>query len=195
APACSIDEVTPLARCARQFCGGLTSDGLASCVLKECRGFAKRLSTECATCLATDPTGTAEAILAPCVGSSANAKPASSPPSVVAFGGSYGIGVLTSQTIVAEDALRLETDLNPRAAIYVRVRTDAIGEVDAFCTHLTPDIGELTPPPGRTWADVHAGEVDALAKWIGAKTDGVRPVILLGDLNSGPAISDAPTGR
>jgi len=195
AAACSAEEIAPLASCAKQSCPGLTSDELASCVLKRCRGIANRLSAECASCLATDPTGTADAILAPCVGSRTAMKGGGSPSHVVAFGGSYGLGMLTSETIVAEDTLRLETDLNPRAAMYVRLRTESIGEIDAFCTHLTPDVGELAPPAGRTWGDVHAAEVDALAKWIDIKANGARPIILLGDFNSGPPISATTTER
>lgn len=147
-------------------------------------------------CITSNPVGTADAILAPCVGAKvAAARAPASPPHIVPYGGSYGIGVMTRETIVAQDVLRLEGDLNPRGAIYARLRTEALGDVDAFCTHLTPDISDLTPPEGRTWGDVHAGQVKALASWIDAKSDGSRPILLLGDFNSGPPISATITSR
>jgi endonuclease/exonuclease/phosphatase family metal-dependent hydrolase len=194
--ACSREEVAPVADCARRICPGLSSDELAACAVQHCRSFARSMSSRCVSCITSNPIGTVDSILQPCVGSKAAvAQTSVSPADIVPYGGSYGIGVLTHETIVAQDVLRLQGDLNPRAVIYARLRTDALGEVDTFCTHLTPDVGALTPPPGRTWGDVHAGQVDALMAWIDKKADQGRPILLLGDFNSGPSIGAAIASR
>ena len=127
APACAADEVTPIASCVKRNCAHLSSDQLAACAIARCRTAAKRLSAACATCLATDPTGTLEAILEPCVGSGTQQRLGTAESRLVAYGGSYGLGLLTRETIVAQDTLRLETDLNARAAVHARLKTDALG--------------------------------------------------------------------
>ena len=68
-------------------------------------------------------------------------------------------------------------------------------EIDVFCTHLTPDVGSLAPPAGRTWREVHGGQVDALGAWIDTKSDGARPILLMGDLNTGPRFGREISGR
>ena len=192
--ACSEKEVEPLASCVKSSCLGLASDALGACVLAHCRASAKDLSDRCGACLIADPTGTASSIFGRCVGAKATeARPGSA--RFIAYGGSPGLGILTHETILAEDVLRLESDLNARAAVYVRLRTEALGEVDAFCTHLTPDDNSVTPPKGRTWHEVHEGEVSQLNRWISEKSDGTRPVILLGDFNAGPTVSPSIEAR
>jgi endonuclease/exonuclease/phosphatase family metal-dependent hydrolase len=193
---CSREEIGPVADCARRNCPNLSSDRLASCAVQHCRSLARGISSACAACITSDPVGTVDSILEPCIGSKAALPRGSiSPTEIVPYGGSYGIGVLTRETILAQDVLRLEGDLNPRAVIYTRLRTAAVGEVDAFCTHLTPNTSDLAPTRGRSWAEVHAGQVNALLAWINEKADRARPILLLGDFNSGPAIVPNIAGR
>jgi endonuclease/exonuclease/phosphatase family metal-dependent hydrolase len=187
--ACSAAQVAPIAQCAKRNCAGLVSDRLGACVLGRCRTFTERISDECASCLAMHPTGSLASIVAPCVDkSAAKATMPTSSLGPVAYGGSYGLGVLTRETVVTQSTLRFEPELNARGAIHVRLDTEALGEVDVFCTHLTPDIAVLSPPAGRTWGGVHAAEVGALLQWIGEHSDARRPTLLIGDLNTGPPV-------
>jgi endonuclease/exonuclease/phosphatase family metal-dependent hydrolase len=105
----------------------------------------------------------------------------------VVYGGSYGLGLLTRESILDRDTLRFDSELNARGVIYVRLMVPAFGQVDVFCTHLTPSIAGLAPPRDRSWAELHSLEVAALFQWIDVKSDIRHPILLIGDLNAGPS--------
>jgi endonuclease/exonuclease/phosphatase family metal-dependent hydrolase len=105
----------------------------------------------------------------------------------VVYGGSYGLGLLTRDVILDRNTLRFDSELNARGVIYVRLKVPALGQVDVFCTHLTPSIAGLAPPRDRSWAELHSAEVAALLQWIDAKSDAQHPILLIGDLNAGPS--------
>jgi len=193
---CSAREVAPLTQCAKRRCANLSSDALAACVIWQCRSAADRLSPECASCLASDPTGTLDTIVEPCVSARADKQATTvARAGLLAYGGSHGLGVLTREPVLASDVRQLGTDLNARAALYARLKTLAVGEVDVFCTHLTPDMGSVVPSGGRSWRDVHAEELDGLRRWIDVKFGGMRFVLLVGDFNAGPSLGSTIVSR
>jgi endonuclease/exonuclease/phosphatase family metal-dependent hydrolase len=106
------------------------------------------------------------------------------------LGGTSGLGFATRLAISHSDVLSLDSTVEPRAAIHARLDDPAL---HVFCTHLTPAIAL----PGRTpeAATVEqARQIDRLLDWIDERTGDGAPVVLLGDLNTGPA-SDGGSAR
>jgi endonuclease/exonuclease/phosphatase family metal-dependent hydrolase len=195
---CTAREVSPIATCAKQRCAASARDGLPMCLLTQCGPALSGLSGGCMSCLARDPRRSLTDLVTECVEPAATKPTASSakrtagvaPPGeadpFVVYGGSYGTGILTSAEVLERDTLRFDSALSRRGVLYAKLRTAALGEVHAFCTHLTAHVGDI-PRPGRgSWAEDHGREIDALAQYVEEKSHG-GPTILLGDLNSGPA--------
>ena len=105
------------------------------------------------------------------------------------YSGSTGTGILTNAEILERDALTLPSVLDRRAVLYAKLATP-IGELHAFCTHLTANLAGV-PHPGKTsWRRDQSAQIDALLAFVEKKADG-RPALILGDLNTGPAIAPA----
>jgi len=153
------------------------------------------LSGGCTECLTRDPLRSLESVAAECAPLRAPAPARAHEPAYV-YGGSYGIGILTSAEVLEHDFLRFESEQIARGALYARVRSaDSIGELQVFCTHLTANTHALVHPARRgSWRAEHARQVSELAAWIASKAGASAPVLLLGDLNTGPALPDAGIG-
>jgi endonuclease/exonuclease/phosphatase family metal-dependent hydrolase len=187
---CARAELEPLAACARQHCASLRAGGLGGCVLQHCADDARRLSSGCLNCLISNPVGAVEPIINACTAPEAPPGVVRRTPSprrdadVVAYGGSFGTGILSREPLADADALVFDATLNPRAALYARLRTPALGELHVVCTHLTPALA--SPLGGRAPAAEQREQIDRLLPWIEAKTGGRGAVVLLGDFNDGP---------
>jgi endonuclease/exonuclease/phosphatase family metal-dependent hydrolase len=186
---CSREEVAPLVACARAHCDGLTSDDLARCVVHRCASAATSMSPACLNCVASNPTGSLDEIMAPCLAEAdapqdpASARGASrggrygyGVPGLVAYGGSYGTGLLSALPLFDRDELVYEATLNARGALYARVEHRALGDMHVFATHFSPGPHDEQLP-----------QVERLLAWIGDKVGRGGRVILLGDLNTGPS--------
>ena len=104
-----------------------------------------------------------------------------------AWGGQFGIGLLTSGKVHASDALVFDSKLSRQGAIYADVTLKGFGRAHVFCIHPTA-ILPFVPYPGEgSWAQEQAAQVDALLAWVDEKTHGHGRVLILGDFNSGPA--------
>ncbi|HEU4406109.1 MAG TPA: endonuclease/exonuclease/phosphatase family protein [Polyangiaceae bacterium] len=194
-PTCSRAELAPLVACARQHCGGAGPGGLGGCVLQHCAEGARHMSADCLNCLIRNPVGGLETITAACSapdppGPVARAAPAPRPGAeVFAYGGSFGTGLLSREPLLETDALVFDATLNPRAALYARLRPASLGDLHVVCTHLTP---ALSAPLGRgsPTAEQRA-QVERLLAWIDQKARDGAPVALVGDLNAGPRAGGA----
>ncbi len=200
AGACPRAELDPLAACAREHCGGLSATGLGGCVLQHCAERAQGLSPDCLNCLLRNPVGSLDAITAACaapappaappVPSAAPAAPGRSAPrprsgaEVVAYGGSFGTAILSREPLADLDALVFDATLNPRAALYARVRPAALGDVHVVCTHLTPALA--SPLGGRPPAAEQREQIERLVPWVERKAGGGGRAVLAGDFNAGP---------
>lgn len=202
---CSDAEVRPLVACALRSCGGLATHEIPYCLARSCSAQFAGLSPGCFGCLAASPNKKpdelARACLRPSDPGSAGAAGSSSvasararrsaPPgdmsSFRVYSGSSGTGILTNAKILERDALPLPSALDRRAVLYTKLASP-VGELHAFCTHLTANLGGV-PHPGRsTWQRDQSVQVDALLAYIEKKAGRGAPVVLLGDLNTGPAI-------
>lgn len=179
APACEASEIDPLQACVLASCADVPAGELAMCVLGACQAELGALPSDCSTCLAANIGASFEEIRLTC---------STSPGSEFAFGGSFGLGLLTDAEILEQDFLLLDSTFNRRGVIYARLDTPQRGPVNTFCTHLTPIFDDIPFPGAGSWEDEQAAQIDALLAFVEEKAGADEPVVLLGDMNTGPAL-------
>lgn len=177
-PACDLEGLAPLSTCATSSCAGLPTDQIAGCVLSECQAEFTALDPDCSTCLAANIGATFEAIIGTCT---------TMPSSRFAFGGSFGLGLLSRYPLLDQDFLLLDSTFNRRGVVYARVDTDSVGEVHLFCTHLTAVFSDIPFPGAGSWEAEQRAQIEELLAFVDEKSGGEGRVVLLGDLNTGPA--------
>lgn len=198
APECGAGEIAPLEQCAKARCASASREQLPRCMLEHCSSTWKSLRPGCLQCLAADPNRSLAEVRSSCVAPAAPAAKreggSSSRHSAYAYGGSAGLGLLSRHRMTASGSRAFPTPVVARGALFGRLATSELGEVDVYCTHLTADTDELPHPAGRDWSAEHRDEITALLAYINEQSAG-RPVLLLGDFNTGPAIGDAIVAR
>jgi endonuclease/exonuclease/phosphatase family metal-dependent hydrolase len=192
-----------LGNCVLQRCGTSAlslSAPCLNCLLRHPVGDAERIAAACVTPAAPNASAAAPNASAAAPNASAAAPNASAaapnasarPPrgaairpgaNVIAYGGSFGTGLLSRTPLLDRDALVFDATLNPRAALYARLRPGPRGaDLHVVCTHLSPALGA---PLGGRPASVEQGEqVEKLLAWVEQKAQGA-PVVIVGDLNTG----------
>lgn len=188
---CQPSELAPLQACVRERCASEGPDGLASCVVARCAAVASKLGAGCLDCLIERPLGSIEEITGRCQASAAPAVAASKPGSKVrkeasppartpaAYGGSSGTGLLSSAPLLDRDVLEFPAAMSKRGALYARMSRPEGGAMHVVCAHL--DTGEKE----------QREQLDRMMSWVGQKTADGAPVLLLGDLNTGPNLAAA----
>lgn len=175
---CTEAQLAPLARCADQHCAGLRDEALALCVVQHCAPLALRLPSDCLNCIASNPEGDLQAILARCTSSglepSAVAADQAGSGELMAYGGSFGTGLLLRQPPLASSSITFQSTVNARGALYAKLASGpgAI-PLHVFAAHLSPGGSEQAP------------QVEQLLAFIDDKA-GAEPALLLGDLNLVP---------
>lgn len=181
-PPCPADEAIPLEDCARANCGDVADDQLSDCVLASCGTEFAATCPECQTCLAANIGGSLDEILAACAEGTGGGS--------YAYGGAFGIGILSAEPFVEQDSLILESSLNRRGVLYVQIEDPVLGAVDIFNTHLSAnlDLGESPVPfPGEgSWAEEQAAQIEVLNDWVTDHSSSDAVTILLGDMNTSP---------
>ena len=178
---CMPGETDALQACVAMECGDVCVDQLVGCALANCNPEVQAIQTAnppCFTCIGANIGMSIAAIVDACENGSKE----------YLFGGSFGVGLLTNAEVLASDTLVLDSVLNRRGIIYNHLKTD-IGEVHAFCTHLTATFSSI-PYPGSDHADSYEEEqnlqLDAFHAFVDSKTSDGQ-VLLMGDMNNGPA--------
>lgn len=188
-PACGASEqaaLDTLRSCVDDSCADVCTDQLVNCVLGECAAELTAVPGDCQTCLQANVGQPIDDILAACnAGSEA-----------YAYGGAFGIGLLTHLPTTVTEEHVFESTTNRRGVIYAELDTE-FGPVHAFCTHLTAGLSsvEYTGPHG-SWLEEQAMQVQELVALIEQKAGADGMVLLMGDLNTGPAgeqyVAEAP---
>jgi endonuclease/exonuclease/phosphatase family metal-dependent hydrolase len=191
-PACAKGDLDDLLVCVGDVCGGVCQDQLVDCVFTNCVGQFLQLPKSCQGCTMANVGGTPEEIQAICEKESTS----------YAYGGSFGTGILSKHPFVGEpehaifdpelfaqgvpNALDIPATTN-RRGIHHAVIQAPLGEIDVYCTHLTPVFVTIPyPRDSGSWAEEQAAQIQALHSWIGT-TDETDTVIMAGDFNTGPA--------
>ena len=187
---CTMGELDAMEVCVMANCDMVPADMLASCATTNCSAEFGTLSGSCVNCLiANVGTGDLAMIRTTCetVGGSA-----------YAYLGSFGTGMLSRYPLADTDSLVLDSSATRRAVLYARVTGTPIGDVHAFCTHLTAGLSAV-PYPGMhgSWEGEQTQQIQAVLAFVESKTGGMGQTAILGDLNSGPDLppirSEFPT--
>lgn len=181
-PACEASSLDPLQACVTSTCAGLPTDALAGCVTTSCTAELGSLPSACSTCLAANIGASFDQIRLACT---------TAPGGAFAFGGSFGIGLLSRFPLLDQDFLLLESTFNRRGVIYARIDVPNVGSVQTFCTHLTPIFRDI-PFPGDagSWEAEQRAQIHALIDFVASKATVDDRVLVLGDMNTGPEFDD-----
>jgi endonuclease/exonuclease/phosphatase family metal-dependent hydrolase len=176
--ACTDADLMDLQTCAEtNGCPMVCEDELVNCVLDNCLAEFTAVPAGCNACLQANVGKSYEDVIASCKSQSTE----------YAFGGAFGIGLLSRHAFVQQDTLVFESTTNRRAVIYGQIATD-IGTVHAFCTHLTAVFASIPfPDPMGSWEAEQAAQIDRMLAYVDEKTGGSGLVVLMGDMNTGPA--------
>lgn len=175
---CEPGSLDDLAACVLLECDGLEGAARTACAVDACGTHLAVLPESCANCLGANLTAPLLDILSTCTMPGEGS---------FTYGGSYGIGLLTRSPILDEDFLVLESSLLRRGVIHAVVDTPELGPVDVFCTHLSA-ILDVPIPGGGSWQAEQRAQIIDLLEFVEEKTAGGRAIVL-GDLNTGPALT------
>jgi len=179
--ACTTDDTADLLTCVSNAgCDMLCPDSLVGCAQANCIVEITALPSVCFECITANIGQSIDDIVDNCESGSTD----------YAYEGSFGIGLLTSHQVLASDELVLDSTTNRRGVLYNHLDTP-LGEVHAFCTHLTAVFDDL-PYPGMydSWEQEQNLQVQAMLDWIDEKTGGEGAVLAMGDFNNGPVGAD-----
>lgn len=132
------------------------------------------MRVDCLNCIASDPAGTLDEIVGRCIEEGDVPASPNVASALVAYGGSFGTGILSRLPLQDQDVLVFESTVNARGALHARIEDPELGGVHVIATHFSP--GGAEQPP----------QVEQLLAWIEQKA-GDRSILLLGDLNARPS--------
>lgn len=180
--ACTDADLGELGGCLQQKCAGKTGPELIQCAQVECYQAIQDVDGGCLGCFLEhldDPNPLA------CLGDA--------PSDPALFGGTFDVGLLSRYPLLQQAALEYDAYFVRASALYARVDVPGLGPVDTFCTHLGSSLGAIPyHGPHGSWDGEHSYQVAQLLSFISARASGSRPVLVLGDLNTGPASAGPP---
>lgn len=176
--ACAAGELDDLISCMDVECGSVCDDELVDCLFASCPLDFLSLGKTCNRCVqAHVGTATPDEVAATCNAGGIE----------YAYGGSFGTGILSKYPISVEEIV-LDSTTNRRGLLHATVDAPD-GPIDAYCTHLTAGLSLIPYPRDEgSWESEQGDQVALLA---GLLADAPDPVMVLGDLNNGPATNDA----
>jgi endonuclease/exonuclease/phosphatase family metal-dependent hydrolase len=175
---CSETEIGGLAQCVSESCGEANADEVVGCASMNCPEVVGALGGGCLGCI-MNHLESPEA----CLGTG------SGPSDPAIFGGNYDVGLLSRHPLARQAQKELSSYFVRAKVLYGRVTIPSFGAVDVFCTHLGSPLG-IVKYEGSfgNYELEHQQQVNELISYVREKSNGNHPVIVLGDLNMGPAI-------
>lgn len=189
---CSPEELLPLRECSELMCPGAGPSDLFSCTVAMCNPEVSNLSGACSSCLVDNgASGDLDVIEAACLGSgSGDDGPVPPEERSYLLGGAFGVGLLSKLPLNNPDTLVLDSSTTRRGVLYASIDVPELGEVALFCTHLSAVlVGVRYEGSYGDWEGENTAQLEALLDWVDEKTEPGAKVIVLGDLNTGPAVS------
>jgi endonuclease/exonuclease/phosphatase family metal-dependent hydrolase len=185
--ACATEDapkLDALAACVAENCPTATGSDLATCVLAHCDTTFFSLSSGCQGCLTEDLSPPVALILQKCAPTASGGSSQDTP---AIYGGAFDVGLLSRTPFLEQDHKRLDASMVRVAVLYGKVATDA-GELHVFCTHLTSTLAFAYSGQHGDYQQEQAFEVQQLLDFVHEKVPSGGKIVLLGDLNSGPAL-------
>jgi endonuclease/exonuclease/phosphatase family metal-dependent hydrolase len=181
-PACPGGELDDIEACVRANCADVPTAGLADCVLSNCGAEYGELCESCQSCLAAHVGQPLEAVLESCTGGAA----------AYAYGGAFGVGLLSRLPVEEADHVVLDSSLNRRAVQYARIDAGRLGDLHVFSTHLSAVFTDIPHPGDGSWEAEQARQIRRLLRLVEETVPAGDPVVVMGDLNTGPPAGDMP---
>ena len=174
---CSETELGTLGQCLQSECPDTSGEALVACATASCAEQVTALDPGCLACVMNHITGDFSA----CVGAPVTADPA-------IYGGAFDVGLLSRYSILKSDTRELSSYFVRAAVLYAKLDVPGAGPVHAFCTHLGSPL-DIVPYAGNygSWHDEQRQQVDELLAFIQEKTADTDRIVVLGDMNNGPA--------
>lgn len=193
---CADSELTSLIACVVKNCR--QQSDAATCSIQRCRGDLDNLRDDCAACLSKDLDDPL-ASLARCAAPAAEEEDAGLSPKPKAYllGGSYGTALVSRLPVLDVEYTPFASSMHPRGVIHARLAHPSLGPIDTYCTHLTPYLRGMKRPPASQFIVEQSQQVEKLSQLISRrkKPHGNVPVVLLGDLNTGPGAATDSRSR
>jgi endonuclease/exonuclease/phosphatase family metal-dependent hydrolase len=183
-PACSEAEATSLLGCLTDHCANVERAGLPLCAIANCAPTFTQVATSCQQCVvANQAAEDVNHLVQICSASDGEA---------AAYEDQTGLLLLSRWPLVASDFLKLESSLGDRGVLKARVERGADGSLDVYCTHLAASLAEVpyTGPYG-SWQGERVEQIERLLGWVEETRSRAGGAALLGDMNCGPATSQA----
>lgn len=178
-PACNAAEAGALRTCAEANDCENAPGGLVACVQANCGAEMTALQPECLQCLVANIGGTLDQMFEACAQGS----------TLYLYDGANGLLLLSRLPLTGQDQLLLDSTFNRRAVLYARATGGGDVPLAIFCTHTTPEFdGVDYPGELGSWADEQAHQIDQMTAWIDEKAEEGDLVVLMGDMNDGPAL-------
>jgi endonuclease/exonuclease/phosphatase family metal-dependent hydrolase len=175
---CTADTLTPLGACLQAACPDAAGLGRVGCAEQACGDQVAALSGGCLGCIVNNPDDFGQ-----CVGAGTEAND----PAI--FGGDNDVGLLSRYPLDEAESLPLDAYFVRTDVLHARVDIPSLGRVHVFCTHLGSSLGPIPyAGPYGSWDGEHTHQVKQLLDIVAQKASDSEPVILLGDLNTGPAL-------
>ena len=178
---CTTSDLANLTACVERSCACTPNDLLANCTLGNCLPQFFALPEKCSGCLQANVGLVAafglDAVIDMCTATETG---------TYAYDGSFGTGLLTKYDILEQQHVVMNSHTNRRGLIYAKLRTD-VGDVHTFCTHLTAVFSDIPFPDEGSWEAEQAAQIDQLIAFVNQKAGNDGKVLVLGDMNTGPA--------
>jgi endonuclease/exonuclease/phosphatase family metal-dependent hydrolase len=176
-PACTPAEATPLKDCVEANCAG--TDDLAGCAIGNCGPQFGATSKACQECLAANiGSNDVDVIFTACAEGS----------SKFTSEGRNGLILLSKHPLERTSHVVMDSFLVRRAVLHAGV-TFGGATHEVFCTHLTAGLSQIEYGGDfETWEGEQLHQVDQMADFIDNETEDGARVVLLGDMNAGPAV-------
>jgi endonuclease/exonuclease/phosphatase family metal-dependent hydrolase len=174
---CSEEELGGLGQCLQTSCPDTSGEELVACATSSCPEQVTALNPGCLACVMNHISDDFSA----CVG-----EPTTPDPAI--YGGSFDVGLLSRFPILANDTKELSSYFVRAGVLYAKLDVPGAGPVHAFCTHLGSPL-DIVPYAGSygSWHDEQQQQIRELLAFVHEKTQDQGRVVVLGDMNNGPA--------
>jgi endonuclease/exonuclease/phosphatase family metal-dependent hydrolase len=181
---CDDALLLALKECLEEKCPEtIGTDGMTNCAVDECPLRVAPLGPDCIGCLTKDLTEPLDDIIARCT-TETEVVP-------YAYDGHNGLLLATKAVMSAVSGVDLKASLTFRSYIQATINAGALGDVTLACTHLSADLSVPYMGEFSGFPEEQAYQIDTITQALPADS----PVILMGDMNTGPSLSEAITAE